>query len=66
MEWKVIFLRCCRLKLQIRAPVAAVWQVLGFALSQLNADDFGLHQHAAVSLSPYGPEHAHKLLSVSD
>lgn len=26
IEWKVIFLRCCRLKLQIRAPVAAVWQ----------------------------------------
>ncbi len=40
--------------------------VLNFTLSELNTDDFAWRQHAAVSLSPYGFEHAHKLLSVSD
>lgn len=40
--------------------------VLIFTLSELNTNDFAACQHAAVSLSPYGSEHAHKLLSVSD
>lgn len=43
--------------------MASVWH---FTLPELNSDDFASRQHATVSLSPYGSEHAHKLLSVSD
>lgn len=44
--------------------VAAAWRVHG--VSPPNANNFGLRRPAAASLSPYGLEHAHKLLSVSD
>lgn len=50
----------------MEALAAAVWQARRSSSSQLIAGDFGLCRRAAVSLSPYGLEHAHKLPSVGD